>query len=239
MKAFIFVVLGMVALFNIPLIMASNGNETIHWGIENLTIEAFPAATLNLNFTSNIFIEKLEVKVSENISHLLISSDQFLENIEPDTPTDIGVAFLIPPEAQEGWNNGTLTLVNEGRDLTNPMEINIFVPTIYKEETLEEGGFKWITVATPSHSSFSNDTMNISQYMVLPNGTSFLYQVFYDVYLEPKTPPPLKQVSSGILTENVTCKEELQIIFKVTDNSPACVKPESIPKLIERGWARS
>lgn len=49
--------------------------------------------------------------------------------------------------------------------------------------------------------------------------------------------PPLKQISSGTLPENVTCTEGLKLIFKY-DNSPACVKSESIPKLIERGWAK-
>ncbi len=47
--------------------------------------------------------------------------------------------------------------------------------------------------------------------------------------------PPLKQISKGILPENVTCKEGLKLIFK-QNNSPACVKPSTAEKLIERGW---
>ena len=50
-------------------------------------------------------------------------------------------------------------------------------------------------------------------------------------------PPPLKQISSGILPENVTCTEGLVIVLKVKDNSPACLKPASSEKLIQRGWA--
>jgi len=30
---------------------------------------------------------------------------------------------------------------------------------------------------------------------------------------------------------NMICKEELELIFKSSDNSPACVKPESVTKL--------
>lgn len=48
---------------------------------------------------------------------------------------------------------------------------------------------------------------------------------------------PLKQFKSGILAENVQCKEGLQLVIKAKDDSPACVKPETKLKLIERGWA--
>ena len=50
-------------------------------------------------------------------------------------------------------------------------------------------------------------------------------------------PSPLKQISDGVLPENVTCTEGLVIILKSTNNSPACVKPSSVEKLIQRGWA--
>lgn len=51
--------------------------------------------------------------------------------------------------------------------------------------------------------------------------------------------PPLQQIKAGILSMDVQCKEGLVQVFKQSDNSPACVKPESVPKLIERGWATS
>jgi len=49
--------------------------------------------------------------------------------------------------------------------------------------------------------------------------------------------PPLKQISSGTLPENVTCTEGLQLIFKARDNSPACVKQSTAQKLLVRGWS--
>ena len=51
-------------------------------------------------------------------------------------------------------------------------------------------------------------------------------------------PPPLKQISDGIKPENVICAEGLQIILKSNNNFPACVKPDSVEKLIERGWGK-
>ncbi len=46
---------------------------------------------------------------------------------------------------------------------------------------------------------------------------------------------PLKQFKSGITIDEIQCKESLTLVKKY-DGSPACVKSETIPKLIERGW---
>ncbi len=48
---------------------------------------------------------------------------------------------------------------------------------------------------------------------------------------------PLKQMQSGVSAESVVCKEGLELIFKASDGSAACVMPSSVSKLIERGWA--
>jgi len=51
--------------------------------------------------------------------------------------------------------------------------------------------------------------------------------------------PPLKQIKyHGIATESVTCIEGLVLIKKLSDNSPACVKPYTAQKLVERGWGK-
>ncbi|MFB5645758.1 MAG: dienelactone hydrolase family protein, partial [Nitrosopumilaceae archaeon] len=50
-------------------------------------------------------------------------------------------------------------------------------------------------------------------------------------------PPPLKQMSQGTSPENVTCTEGLELVLKKSNGLPACVKPSSVEKLIERGWA--
>jgi hypothetical protein len=52
------------------------------------------------------------------------------------------------------------------------------------------------------------------------------------------TSPSLKtQIKNGISPDFLTCNEGLELIFKHRDSSPACVKPSSIAKLVERGWA--
>jgi len=50
---------------------------------------------------------------------------------------------------------------------------------------------------------------------------------------------PLKQITNGVLPRDVICKENLQLVFKITDDSHACVKLTTIEKLIERNWAKS
>ena len=47
---------------------------------------------------------------------------------------------------------------------------------------------------------------------------------------------PKHQIANGVLPKDVICKEGLELIFKSTDGTPACVKPETAKKLIERGW---
>ena len=47
---------------------------------------------------------------------------------------------------------------------------------------------------------------------------------------------PLKQFRSGI--SQVTCMQDLVLLTKL-DNSPACVKPQTATKLVQRGWAHS
>ena len=50
--------------------------------------------------------------------------------------------------------------------------------------------------------------------------------------------PSLKtQIKNGISPDFLTCTDGFELIFKLRDNSPACVKPQTAEKLIERGWA--
>lgn len=50
--------------------------------------------------------------------------------------------------------------------------------------------------------------------------------------------PPLKQLGNGVLPSDITCADNLQLVFKSSDDSPACVTLETKQKLIERGWAK-
>ena len=49
--------------------------------------------------------------------------------------------------------------------------------------------------------------------------------------------PPLKQISDGIEPNQVSCTQGLELVLKMSNGNPACIKPSSVEKLIERGWA--
>ena len=49
--------------------------------------------------------------------------------------------------------------------------------------------------------------------------------------------PPLKQYDSVSDIHDIKCKPYLTLIFKDKSWDPVCVKPSSVDKLIERGWA--
>jgi hypothetical protein len=48
---------------------------------------------------------------------------------------------------------------------------------------------------------------------------------------------PLKQMKSGIAASDVICKEGLELIFKVSDDSAKCVSSMTASTLVSRGWA--
>ena len=50
---------------------------------------------------------------------------------------------------------------------------------------------------------------------------------------------PLKQFKSGIAPNEIKCKPSLQLVIKLRDGSPACVKPSSVARLTMQGWVLS
>ncbi|MBS3922019.1 MAG: hypothetical protein KGZ37_02575 [Nitrosarchaeum sp.] len=52
-----------------------------------------------------------------------------------------------------------------------------------------------------------------------------------------KMDPPLKQFKLGIPINDTKCSDDLRLVIKSSNSSPACVKPETVNKLLLRGWA--
>jgi hypothetical protein len=61
----------------------------------------------------------------------------------------------------------------------------------------------------------------------------YLYSIDYLT----KTLSPVKQLAVGIQYNDVQCRDGFDLVVKTTNGHPFCVKPESVEKLIERGWA--
>lgn len=49
---------------------------------------------------------------------------------------------------------------------------------------------------------------------------------------------PVMQIAHGVLPNHVQCKENMQLVFKSSNNMPACVKSTSAQRLIQIGWAK-
>lgn len=47
---------------------------------------------------------------------------------------------------------------------------------------------------------------------------------------------PLKQIQSGVMAQDVKCKANFVLIINSKNNLPACVKPTTELRLLERGW---
>lgn len=48
---------------------------------------------------------------------------------------------------------------------------------------------------------------------------------------------PLKQFKSGIPSQHVSCKDGLELLLKMSNGHPVCVKPSTKSKLLQIGWA--
>lgn len=48
---------------------------------------------------------------------------------------------------------------------------------------------------------------------------------------------PLKQHEMGVRFQDIQCRDDLELVGKMPYAYPKCVKPESVEKLVMRGWA--
>ncbi|MBI5698510.1 MAG: PEFG-CTERM sorting domain-containing protein [Thaumarchaeota archaeon] len=55
-------------------------------------------------------------------------------------------------------------------------------------------------------------------------------------YEEHESMAPLKQVESGVAPEDVQCDDAMELVFKKSTGTPACVKPNTAERLIQLGW---
>ena len=91
--------------------------------------------------------------------------------------------------------------------------------------------FSYVTYHKTSNLSFDNNSTNISK--------SFLFTISNPSGGSTHTmPSPLVQFKSGIAANNVQCQQGLQLVIKAENGNPACVKPDTVTKLVQWGWAK-
>lgn len=84
--------------------------------------------------------------------------------------------------------------------------------------------------------SFDHYSINLIEVNPYPISTNKTHLSDYDITLKLSLLSPLKQLKAGISQGQFTCIPGLTLVIKSEDNSPACVKSSTIPKLVERGW---
>ncbi len=89
--------------------------------------------------------------------------------------------------------------------------------------------FSYVSYNKTSNLSFDNST-NISK--------SFLFTISNPSGGSTQISSPLVQFKSGIAANNVKCQQGLQLVIKAENGNPACVKPDTVTKLVEWGWAK-
>lgn len=120
---------------------------------------------------------------------------------------DYGIAFF------DGKLNPIWRIPNAGSDVNK----------ISKDGTFIIAGTR-----LPDYTSKSDDL-----YFFEGQQKSATEQFFNDT----KLLSPRAQFEKGVAAEDIICKEGLELIIKAKNHSPACVKPETKTKLIQRGWA--
>jgi len=97
---------------------------------------------------------------------------------------------------------------------------------------IPDGEDRW-TIIAESKKEILNETSNILKYSL----DSFtLLDELQDSSVIETISSPKQQLKNNIAPTDISCKIDLVLIFKATDNSPACVKPSTAQKLLERGW---
>ncbi len=85
---------------------------------------------------------------------------------------------------------------------------------------------------TNSTVSFANSPSSLSKsvlFTILPTSVQAASSI----------PDPLKQFRSGVLPDDIQCNTNLVLIFKMENNFPACVRPQTAQNLVEYGWAKN
>lgn len=114
----------------------------------------------------------------------------------------------------------SINVIKDSQDLGN------FVLSTLEEKTIQTFDSFTIKLVEVQPYPYSNKEITLSDYVVT--------LVVSDTHT---VVSPLKQYLGGIPIDKIVCSAELQLVMKKTDGKPACVKPDSVAKLIERGWA--
>jgi len=221
---------------------------------------------ITINFSDQITIAKIVKENHEDIIKSLVCDEEFrTQSIDVFSVVDSSIGIIEDPETKLTLVD-LGTFYGIGGNGTIPDEIKVYRDNILWKTTTKETGIAPSTSHSEwqlPQTFFFNELPGRYKLVLTTNNTETLVYEFLvkqvigsaeknslgantdnnhmaekeDKVINSKL-SPIKQIANGIFPENVTCKEGMQLVFKNTYNSPACVKSTTVDKLIERGWAK-
>jgi len=149
------------------------------------------------------------------------------------------------------WKKGNLFLSFDYRATSagNNIDMTNVMTSLYDTETHELLFKDYILGGGTTDTGWRTYQKNIYNYVINSDniiitfshndadpGDSKNVNWYDNVWLATEILPPLKQMKKISNISDIECKNGLKLIFKETNNSPACVKPETAEKLVKRGW---
>ncbi|MFB5606451.1 MAG: hypothetical protein ACE5R7_09200, partial [Nitrosarchaeum sp.] len=197
-------------------------------------------------------LEMLTIKKRSNIALMVITalclifqSSAFGSSVDAslDSPFElkIGETAVVNPDLQIKL----LTILDDSRcpsDVTCIWEGTVSAEINIIKDEQDRGKYN-IPLGLNDNSSHSIDNFLIMLYDVKPypvsthkiTSSEYVATLFASKIKE-TLDSPLKQFKSGVLINDTKCKDDLVLVIKSTNSSPACVTPETKTKLLERGW---
>jgi len=170
------------------------------------------------NFDSNEYLENHNQAAQDWCSSLSVSENGFAcinySLVNQKTTSISGRQSLL---LEEVWTR------IEGKISSEVLVYNLQIP---------DGEDRW-TIIAESKKEILNETSNILKNSL---GSFTLLDELQDSLVIETISSPKQQLKNKIALTDISCKIHLVLIFKATDNSPACVKPSTAQKLLERGW---
>jgi len=142
---------------------------------------------------------------------------QFIDNEDVNTLSGKSLDILVHITKNTG-SSPEIVFNKEIYSQAKPCE---WIASTEWEFTPQEGEYRMDVTIT-------EDNKTYSQYVAKFSAKS-------DV-VTPDHMSPLKQFKSGIAANNVECRQDLQLVTKAEDNSPACVKTDTAFHLSTLGW---
>ncbi len=179
-------------------------------------------ATLVNNSTLPIIVDGGKCSAQDKQAEMFT---MMFDNHTKNKPENINCAGV-------GWSE----ILDPGKNITETS------PDYTANYVATESGTANVTVTFSYHAIIQRDPIQTGDEQTISK--SFQFQI-HDVNSDssgpqmsiPKTISPLKQFESGVPLKDTTCAPNFQLIIKAESHSPACVKPDDVSKLVERGWA--